>query len=167
MTDHPPDATLPDQHLREHLRALLGQRQAHATFEDAVKHFPASELNVRPHGLPYSAWELLEHLRFTQRDLLNFLRDPAYTAPKWPDDYWPGRGQDADAAAWQTSVDAFSSDHAALVALLDDPQTDLLSPIPWGEGQTPLRELLLAADHNAYHIGELVLLRRLLGAWPA
>ncbi len=156
-----------DQALRAHLRALLTAHQAHATFDDAVKDFPEAKWNDRPHGLPYSAWELLEHLRFTQRDLLNFMRDPQYHAPNWPDDYWPGRVHPADARAWRASVDAYREDHAALVKLLDDPHTDLLARIPWGDGQTPLRELLLAADHNAYHIGELVLLRRLLGAWPA
>lgn len=154
-----------DRTLRAHLRALLTERQAHATFEDAVAGFPAAQVNERPHGLPYSAFELLEHLRFAQRDILNFLREPGYTAPSWPDDYWPGRGREADGALWRQSVEGFREDHAALLALLDDPQTELEARIPWGEGQTPLREFLLVADHNAYHIGELVLLRRLLGHW--
>lgn len=155
-----------DAALSAQLRALLAGGQAHATFEDAVQNFPPGQLNARPHGLPYSAYDLLEHLRFTQRDLLNFLRDPGYSAPKWPDDYWPGRGQEATQATWEASVRAFRDDQAALVALLDDPHTDLFARIPWGEGQTPLREFLLAADHSAYHLGELVLLRRLLGNWP-
>jgi hypothetical protein len=122
---------------------------------------------VRPTGAPYSPWQLLEHLRLTQFDILDFCRNPAYEERAWPDDYWPDSPEPPSAQAWDESVAEFLRDRAELVRLAEDPELDLYREIPHGTGQTYLRELLLTADHNAYHVGELVLARRLLGAWPA
>lgn len=152
--------------LHDHLRRLLTWQDAHVGFDDAVAAFPAALRGVRPEKLPYSAWALVEHLRFTQRDLLDFCTRPDYTAPAWPDAYWPDDAAPPSDDAWDAAVDAFRADRRALVALLDDEAFDLFARIPHGDGQTYLRSLLLAADHNAYHVGQLVLVRRLLGVWP-
>ncbi|HEX6630001.1 MAG TPA: DinB family protein, partial [Gemmatimonadaceae bacterium] len=151
--------------LREQLARLLDWQGAHATFDQAVDGLPPALRGTAPAGVPYSPWQLLEHLRLTQRDILDFSRDPAYVEPTWPDDYWPAGAAPPDDAAWAASIDAFRADRAALQALARDPAADLFAPIPHGDGQTLLRELVLVADHNAYHVGELVLVRRLLGAW--
>ena len=153
--------------LRRHIRALLTERQAHLMFDDVVEDFPLARMNERVDGLPYSAFEVLWHLRFTQRDILDFVQDAPYRATPWPQGYWPHR-QDATEAEWHAEVTAFRADLAALLELLDDPQIDLFAVVPngrppEGEGQTWLREFLLVADHNAYHLGELLVLRRLLG----
>ncbi|EYB68808.1 hypothetical protein DEIPH_ctg017orf0176 [Deinococcus phoenicis] len=158
-----------DAALRAHIRALLTARQAHVTLDDVLKDFPLERINDRGENLPYSAWELLSHLRFTQRDILNFVRDAGYTEPDWPADYWPGRSRAATAEDWQAEAQAFRDDLAALLGLLDDLRTDLLATVPngaapHGKGQTWLREFLLAADHNAYHVGQLLLLKRRLGS---
>lgn len=152
-----------DAALRAHVRALLTARQAHVTLDDVLEGFPLERINERVETLPYSAWEVLSHLRFTQRDILDFVRDAEYSEPSWPADYWPGKEKAATPEEWQAEAQAFRDDLAALVALLDDPQTDLLATVPNGEGQTWLREFLLVADHNAYHVGQLMLLKRLLG----
>jgi len=120
---------------------------------------------VRPEGLPYSPWELLEHIRLTQRDILNFCQNPAYKAPKWPDGYWPKSTAPPTPDDWQQSVAAFRADREALQAMTADPALDIYARIPHGEGQTYLREVLLVADHSAYHLGEMVAVRRLLGVW--
>lgn len=120
---------------------------------------------MQPSGLPYSPWQLLEHVRLAQRDILDFCRNPSYSAPGWPADYWPAEPAPPGASAWRRSVAAFRDDRASLVRLIADPEIDPYATIPWGEGQTYLRELLLVADHNAFHLGQLVVLRRLLGAW--
>lgn len=151
--------------LREQLVKLLGWQDAHVNFDDAVKGVPPQKQGVRPEGLPYSLWELLEHMRLTQRDILDFCRDPAYQAPKWPEGYWPKRPVPPTAEAWQESVDAFRADRDALAWLAADPKLDLYAKIPHGEGQTYLREVVLASDHSAYHIGAFVAVRRLLGIW--
>ena len=156
MTALPP---LADRAVREHLRALLTTAQAHLTLEDILRDFPLARVTERVHGLPYSAWEVLWHLRFTQRNILNFVRDDTYQEVPWPDAYWPAPGTAAD---WTAQVQAYQDDLAALLDLLDDPATDLLAPVPNGSGQTWLREFLLVADHTAYHAGQLLLLRRLL-----
>lgn len=152
-----------DAALRTHVRAVLTERQAHLMLDDVLKDFPVERINDRVEGLPYSAWDLLSHLRFTQRDILNFVRDAEYTEPDWPANYWPGKGQAASAGDWEAEARAFRDDQTALLALLDDSAVDLLATVPNGEGQTWLREFLLVADHNAYHVGELMLLGRLLG----
>ena len=151
--------------LREQLVKLLSWEDAHVNFDDAVAGIPPASQGVRPEGLPYSAWQLLEHMRLTQRDILNFCRDPSYEAPKWPDDYWPKSAKPPTPEAWEKSVDAFRADREALAGLIADPTLDLYAKIPHGEGQTYLREAVLVADHSSYHIGELVAVRRLLGVW--
>jgi hypothetical protein len=151
--------------LREQLIKLLGWQDAHVNFDDAVEGIPPQFQGVPPDRLPYSLWQLLEHMRLTQRDILDFCLDPAYEAPKWPDDYWPKSTIPPTPEAWQESVAAFRADREALERLIADPTLDLHEKIPHGEGQTYLREVLLVADHNAYHVGELVAVRRLLGVW--
>jgi uncharacterized damage-inducible protein DinB len=151
--------------LRQQLVKLLKGGEAHANFEKAIKDFPAELREKTPAGAEHSAWELLEHLRIAQRDILEFSRNPAYHAPKWPDEYWPGSQAPPDEHAWNKSVKGFEDDLKAMCALVTDEGTDLFVKIPHGDGQTILREAMLVADHNAYHLGQMVLLRRLLGAW--
>lgn len=155
-----------DQPLREQLSKVLNGGEAHATFDQAVKDFPADKMGVRPPGQPHSAWELLEHIRIAQRDILDFSRAGEHDKLKWPDDYWPKSPAPANEAEWQKSVQAVHDDVKAFQDLLHDSSNDLYKAFPWGEGQTLLREALLIIDHAAYHIGELVLLRRSLGIWP-
>ncbi len=151
--------------LREHVLNLLKGGQAHATFDAAVRNLPAELRGKRPRGAEHSAWEVLEHMRIAQRDILEFSRNPAHVSPKWPEGYWPATKAPADEKAWDKSVRAFRRDLKAMCELVANESTDLFARIPHGTGQTILREALLTADHNAYHVGELVLLRRLLGAW--
>ncbi len=151
--------------LREHLLSLLKGGNAHLDFDSAVKGLPVELRGKRPKGSPYSPWELLEHLRIAQRDILEFSRDANHQSPKWPEGYWPKTPAPPTAGAWARSVKQFREDLNAMCALVEDPATDLFARIPHGDGQTILREALLVADHNAYHLGELVLVRRLLGAW--
>ena len=154
-----------DKPVREHVLKLLEGGQAHATFEAAVKALPAALRGKRPKGAEHSPWEILEHIRLAQRDILEFSTDPKYVAPQWPDDYWPKSKTPPNDKAWAKSVRAFHADLEAMRKLVAAESTDLYTPIPHGDGQTILREALLIADHNAYHLGELVLVRRLLGAW--
>ena len=154
-----------DAALRAHLRKLLAWGDAHVDYDRAVAGLAPELRGQRPGGLPYSPWELLEHLRITQHDILDFSRNPQYAELSWPEDYWPQSAAPPDAHAWDVSIAAFHADREALQALADDPAVDLFARIPHGQGQTYLRELLLVADHNAYHVGQLVLVRRLLGAW--
>jgi hypothetical protein len=151
--------------LRAQLARLLGWEDAHISFEAAVADLEPALRGVRPAGAPHSPWELLEHLRFTQHDILEFCRNPDYREPRFPDDYWPRQSSPPDEQAWDESVAAYRGDRAELVRLAEDPAVDLLAAIPHGSGQTCLRELLLVADHNSYHIGQLVVIRQLLGAW--
>lgn len=154
-----------DPSLRQHLIALLKGGNAHATFDQAVKELPGPLRGRRPPGGQHSPWELLEHLRIAQWDILEFSRNPEHRSPEWPRGYWPAAEAPPAEAAWQTSVHDFRRDLKAMCDLVADPATDLMAKIPHGDGQTILREVLLAADHNSYHIGQLVLVRRLLGAW--
>lgn len=154
-----------DTQTREQLVDALRGGQAHATFDQAVNGFPLSLIGVRPAGQPHSAWELLEHLRIAQRDILEFSRSAEHTSPKWPDGYWPDHPTPERESQWEESVRMFHEDASAFEKLVRDPGQDLHTPFPWGDGQTLLREALLIIDHNAYHIGELVLVRRSLGAW--
>jgi hypothetical protein len=151
--------------LREHLLDLLNGGGAHARFEDAVKDMPEKLRGVKPEGLPHSAWMLLEHLRLAQWDILEFSRNAKYKSPKWPDDYWPKTEAPPNTAAWNKSVQQFRKDLKAMQDLVGNPKTDLYARIAWGDGQSILREALLLADHNAYHVGQLVDVRRLLGDW--
>ncbi len=151
--------------LRAQLAAVLGWRDAHADLEAAVERLPAALRGRVPEGLPYSPWQLLEHMRLAQHDILDFCRNPAYEEPHWPDDYWPAEAEPPSADAWDASLAGFRRDLEALRALALDESVDLFAAIPHGTGQTYLREILLVADHNAYHLGQLVAVRRLLGAW--
>jgi uncharacterized damage-inducible protein DinB len=149
------------------IRALLNKGQAHATLADAVEDFPADLRGARPHGLPYSAWQLVEHLRIAQRDILDFSNNynDSYKMLKWPDEYWPKEAAPPSADAWDKSLHAIRDDLYAFEELLQARDAELTVAFPWGKGQTLLREALLIADHNAYHVGELIVLRRLLGCW--
>ncbi|MBS1801914.1 MAG: DinB family protein [Acidobacteria bacterium] len=151
--------------LREHLVKLLTEGQAHATFEDAVKDMSPELYGKVPKGAEHSPWQLLEHLRIAQWDIVEFSRNEKHESPKWPEGYWPKEKSPADEKAWDKSVRAFKHSLKEMVDLVRDPKTDLFAKIPGGDGQTILREALLIADHNAYHVGQLVLVRRLLGAW--
>lgn len=154
-----------DKALRQHLLDLLKGGNAHATIHDALQDFPLELRGKRPKGAPHSPWELLEHMRLAQWDILEFSRDADHKSPKFPDDYWPAKPEPPDDKAWDRSVHGFCQDLNSLCELVADDATDLYARIPHGEGQTILREALLTADHNAYHLGQLVLLRRTLGAW--
>jgi hypothetical protein len=156
----------PDRSLRQHLVDLLTGGNAHAKFDDVVAGIPAKLRGQKPPGLPHSPWMLLEHLRLGQWDILEFSRNPKHASPPWPEGYWPPTEAPPDSAAWDTSIKKFRKDLKAVQDLVTNPKTDLHARIPWGEGQTILREVLLVADHNAYHVAQLVDVRRLLGAWP-
>jgi hypothetical protein len=153
--------------LRDQLSSLLGWEDAHVGFDKAVDGIPAELRGTRPSNLPYSPWRLIEHLRITQHDILEFCRNPKYKELKWPDDYWPASDAPPSARAWDESIRLFREDRKALQQLAADPAVDLTARIPHGDGQTYLRELILAADHAAYHIGELIIVRRLLGIWKS
>jgi len=168
MTKHAAADTDLGQALRKQLQALLDGGQAHATFDQAVKDFPAKLRGVVPEGLPYSGWQILEHIRLAQQDILDFSSnaDGNYKEKKWPDDYWPKAAEPPSAEAWERSIVQIRADRKGFEKLLksaDD--AALVAPFAWGEGQNLLREALLLADHDAYHVGELVVVRRLVGAW--
>lgn len=156
-----------DQALRQHVVKLLDWRDAHIGFDQVIADWPAELRAAKPAGAPHSAWQLLEHLRIAQWDILDFCRNPKYKELDFPAGYWPAGDAPPTDDAWKESLRAFRADLAALQKLVANPATDLFAPIPHGQGQTILREALLVADHNAYHLGQLLLLRRLLGAWPA
>jgi hypothetical protein len=151
---------------RKHLAGALDWEDAHVGFDTAVRGLPAALRGRRPRGFPHSPWELLEHLRLAQRDLLDFCLNPDYVAGRFPDDYWPGSPRPPKARSWSESVAAFRADREALRKLVSDPKRDLTARIPHGEGQTYLRSILLVIDHGAYHVGQLVMARKLLGNWP-
>jgi hypothetical protein len=154
-----------DKALRQHVVNLLTLGEAHATFDQAVDGLPAAMRGKTPQGAEHSPWQILEHLRIAQSDILEFTRDARHQSPKWPDEYWPSNPAPAHKDDWEKSVKAFHKDLKAMCDLVADEKTDLFTPLAHGDGQTALREALLTADHNAYHVGELVLVRRLLGAW--
>jgi DinB superfamily len=156
-----------DKALRGHLLYLLHGGGAHAKFDAAVKDLPAELRGKLPEGAEHTAWETLEHMRITQWDILEFSRNPDHISPDWPTEYWPSTQTPPDADAWDQTVKAIEDDMNAMCALVEDKSTDLYARIAHGDGQTILREALLMADHNAYHVGQLVLTRRLLGAWPS
>lgn len=154
-----------DQLLRDQLVEFLKKGNAHVDLFSALKDFPPDLYGQKPEGAPHSAWQLLEHIRLTLNDLLVFSTDPNYVAAKWPDAYWPKQAAPKDTAAWKTSVKALKADLEEFEKLIQNPASNLYAPIPWGEGQTLLREALLAIDHNSYTVGQLVMLRKQLGAW--
>ena len=154
-----------DRALRQHLIYLLTDGGAHAKFDDAIAAIPAELRGQKPSGMPHSPWMLLEHMRIAQWDILEFSRNPKHKSPAWPEGYWPPTEAPPNTAAWNESVKNFRKDLKSLENLIASPKTDLFAKIPWGDGQTILREALLVADHNAYHLGQLVNVLRLLGAW--
>jgi hypothetical protein len=155
-----------DKNLRQHLVDLLRGGNAHAKFNDVIEDFPAELRGQKPANLPHSAWTLLEHLRIAQRDILEFSRNRKHKSPDWPAGYWPATDDPPTAAQWNASIKQFEADLKEMEELVKNPKTDLFAKIPWGDGQTILREALLVADHNAYHLAQIVDVRRLLGAWP-
>lgn len=160
MTDH-------DGQLRNQLVELLDARGAHLPFEAAVADFPDASINTTvPNGV-YTPWHLLEHIRFAQVDILDYIRDRGYLAPTWPDNYWPARDAEATPAEFQATLDGFRRDRAALRNLVADPATDLFASIPGTPGHTIVREIRVVGAHNAYHIGEFAILRQVMGSWPA
>ncbi len=154
-----------DKSLRDHVLYLLKDGGAHVNFETSVKGVPVALRGKRPKGAEHSLWEILEHMRIAQWDILEFSRDSKHVSPQWPAGYWPKAPAPPSANAWSKSVAAFRKDLDAICALIADETTDLFAHIPHGTGQTILREALLMADHNSYHLGEIVIVRRLLGAW--
>ena len=156
-----------DAAVRELLSKMLAWEDAHVGFDAAVANIAPDMRSTQPAGLPYSPWQLLEHLRRTQHDILDFCRNPDYRELSWPADYWPPSPAPPSASAWDESVNAFRRDRKALQELAADSQIDLIATIPHGTGQTYLREIVLTADHTAYHVGQLVAVRRLLGIWGA
>ena len=152
--------------LRDQVARILDWHDAHVDFDQAVKDVPAGQRGVVPAGSAYSLWQLVEHLRLAQHDILEFCVDPNYEAMAWPDDYWPQAPAPPAAKAWDESLAAYRRDRAAMQALVRDPAVDLFARVPQGTGQTFLREALLVADHTAYHVGQIVLVRRQLGIWP-
>jgi hypothetical protein len=155
----------PNHSLREHLLELLSGGHAHAKFEDAIDDLPAKLRGTKPANFPHSPWMILEHLRIAQWDILEFSRNEKHESPKWPDGYWPKTDAPASEEAWTKSVKQFESDLKAMKDLVKNPKTDLFAKVPWGNGQTILREALMLADHNSYHVAQIVDVRRLLGAW--
>ena len=153
--------------LRQHLLDLLRGRNAHADFDTVMADFPSRMRGVKPPGAPHTGWQLLEHMRIAQSDILKFSRDAKHKSPPWPEGYWPKTEAPPSAASWNNSLRSFRADLKATAKLVADKKTDLFARIPHGSGQTILREALLVADHNSYHLGQLVVLRRLLGAWKA
>ena len=152
--------------LRQHVLYLLRGGGAHVDFDTAIAKLPPKLRGAKPPEIPHTPWRLLEHMRIAQWDILEFSRNPSHVSPDFPGGYWPKGGAPPDAAAWTQSVKSFQRDLKEMEALVANPATDLFARIPHGDGQTILREALLVADHNAYHLGGLVVVRRLLGAWP-
>ena len=155
----------PNAGLVEHLLQMMKGGHAHTTFDQAVKGVPIAKAGERPEGSPHSCWDLLEHIRIAQHDILKFSEGPKWRSPKWPEGYWPKSPKPRDAAEWRASVKAVREDLTGFEKLLRKRAGQLEERFPWGDGQTLLGEALLIADHNAYHIGQLVLVRRLLGIW--
>lgn len=152
--------------IRKELLALLTGDNAHMTFEEAVDGFPLFGINGKVPNMPYSAWHILEHMRRAQEDIVLFVKDPGYVSPPWPEAFFPSPAESANAAGWEESVRGFLKDRAVLEEMARDQQTDLYGPLPHAKTYTIYREILLAADHNAYHTGELALIRQVLQAWP-
>ena len=155
-----------DAALRDLLARILDWKDAHAGFDKAVADIPPELRGRKPRGLPYSAWQIVEHLRIAQHDILDFCRNPGYREMKWPDDYWPASPEPPSPDAWDGSIRAYRRDRKALQRMAKDGKVKLEAKIPHGSGQTYLRELLLAADHAAYHVAQIVDIRRALGIWP-
>jgi DinB superfamily len=151
--------------VRAEVRSLVRGRE-YLSFDDAVANFPLEHINTRPPNVPYTPWHLLEHMRIAQRDILDYIREPHYREPTWPDDYWPHPDARADEKAWKTTIEAFRRDLTDLDTIASDRGTDLSARLPYRRPHTFLRELLIVADHNAYHTGEFAILRQVMGTWP-
>lgn len=158
-------ANAEDRALRKQLVEFLRGGSAHAELKDVVEGFPKDKWGARPKGAAHSAWQLLEHIRIALHDLYDFSTNPKYVQPDWPADYWPKDEAPPSDVAWNASVKAVEKDLAAFEQLIGEPSTNFYASIPWGDGQTILREVLLAGQHTSYHLGQLVSLRRELGAW--
>jgi hypothetical protein len=156
-----------DKSLRDHVLYLLRGGGAHVHVDDAFAGLTAAEAGMSAKGVPYTLWQLLEHMRIAQWDILEFSRDPAHVSPEWPEEYWPKETEPSSSEAWGKSMQGFRNDLEAMERFVADPSTDLFARISHGTGQTILREALLIADHNAYHLGQVVLLRKLLGRWSS
>ena len=155
-----------DQIVRDHLLALLRGGSAYMTFDQAIANFPMDRINERPPNVPYTLYHVLEHMRITQWDILDYIRNPNYKEMEWPKDYWPAQDSTADESAWNETIRRFKADKSEIESIINDPQTDLYAPIPHGYGgHTILREVLVVADHNAYHTGEFAILRQVMNAW--
>jgi hypothetical protein len=157
---------MPDT-IRSVALAILDSVDAHMAFDEAVAAFPEWAMNARPPNVDYTPWQLLEHLRITQWDILEYIRNPGHVSPDWPIGYWPDRAATATPEEFAATVAAFLADLAAFRELVADPSTDLLAAMPHTPGHTVMREVRIVADHNAYHIGELAILRQVMGSWPA
>src|SRR5215208_5171362 len=155
-----------DQALRRELTRLLDGLDAHMTFDDAVADFPTEAINLRPPNVEYTPWHIVEHLRLTQADILDYVVNRDYVEPSWPADYWPDRDATADREQFDASVEGFREDLAGLRALIGDPERDLFAVIPGSPGHTLAREVRVDADHNAYHVGAFAVLRQVMGTWP-
>lgn len=154
-----------DTLIRRQLKSFLQDPKAHVNFQDAVRDYPEDKMNTLVPEIGYTAWQLLEHIRIAQEDILVFMVNPSYESRKWPEDYWPPPDEKAHQTKWDTSVQRILEDQKTLKEMLDDPATDLYGPIPHAEKYTRFREFLLIIDHNSYHVGQIVVLRRLLGVW--
>jgi uncharacterized damage-inducible protein DinB len=151
--------------MREQLVELLQGNGAHLSFDDAIAKLPAKMRGVRPEGVPHTVWRLVEHMRIAQWDILEFSKDGRHTSPKWPEGYWPKGDAPRDAKQWNDTVKRFRADLKEMMRMVKDKKVDLVAPIPGGQGQTVFREAMLVADHNSYHIGQIVVVRRVLGVW--
>lgn len=155
-----------EKDLKKYLLSILDWESAHMNFEKAVADFPKEHINTKPINVLYTFWHLIEHIVRTQRDILDFCVNPEYREMSWPKDYWPRADETADTAKWNNTLRRYRSDLNRLKKLVRDPKTDLFEPIPWGDGQTVFREIVLVTDHTAYHVGEFSILRQVVGAWP-
>jgi hypothetical protein len=153
--------------VRRELLALLSGGNSHMSFDQVVGDLPVEEVNRRAAGVPYTPWQLMEHMRIAQWDILEFVRNPDHTSPPWPEGYWPPRNEEVDAIRWVETVNAFRADLRAMQELVADPEADLMAPLPHAPKYTLLREVLVLADHNAYHLGEFALMREVMDSWPA
>ena len=160
-----PKSKGPEESLRAHILAQLKGGEAHVEFDRAVAGLPPDQRGIKPPGQPHTPWCLVEHMRIAQHDILEFSKDARHKSPKWPDEYWPPDDAPPDNTAWERSIKQFKADRVELESLVKDPANDLLAALPHGKGQTLLREALLVVDHTSYHIGQLIIVRRLIGAW--
>lgn len=161
------DTSSATQEIIQQLIALLTKANAHATFNDAIKNIPFEDLGKKPNNLPYSIWQITEHIRITQKDILEFSTNKNYKELDWPNDYWPKEAAPKNEASWKKCIDEIQKDLDEFIQLLNDENADLYTPFEHGNGQNLLREALLIADHTSYHTGEIIVIRRVLGNWKS